>query len=193
LAPDGTETVLHSFGIRKNDGQAPQDGLLRDRNGNLFGTTISGGSAGAGTVFEIKSDGSEKVLHSFQGDNDGAQPYDYLIEDSAGNLYGTTSSGGLNIPAGTVFKLTPHGKSYKETLIHVFQGDQTDGGSPNGLIMDAQGNLYGTTHGGGTGSCGFGCGSVFELRPPTKKGKSWTETPLHFSRASPTAAGPTKV
>jgi uncharacterized repeat protein (TIGR03803 family) len=193
LAPDGTETVLYSFGIRKGDGKTPEDGLLRDSAGNFFGTTLSGGKAGQGTVFEVASDGSEKVLHSFRGANDGSQPYDYLIEDSAGNLYGTTSSGGRNIPAGTVFKLAPQGNHYKETVIYVFQGGETDGGSPNGLAMGAQGNLYGTTYGGGSGNaCAFGCGTIFELSPPAKPkhGKRWTETVLHFFTGIPDGGWP---
>jgi len=99
----GTETVLYSFrgGV---DGAQPQSSLVRDAAGNLFGTTVFGGASNMGTIFEIDSNGVEKVLHSFTGGTDGQYPYAGLVRDLAGNLYGTTSEGGANY--GTIFVVT---------------------------------------------------------------------------------------
>jgi len=103
IAPDGTETVLHSFG-NSPDGGHPFGGLIKDSAGNFYGTTTVGGSYDKGTVFELAPDGSETVLYSFKGGSDGDDPYAALIEDKAGNLYGTTEDGGV-YGRGTVFKL----------------------------------------------------------------------------------------
>ena len=113
LDTTGKGTVLHSFtgGV---DGSAPFAGLVRDRNGNLYGTTEFGGASSEGTVFKLDTTGKETVLHSFTGGADGAFPQAGLIRDDAGNLYGTAQFGGdltCSSPflggCGTVFKLTP--------------------------------------------------------------------------------------
>jgi uncharacterized repeat protein (TIGR03803 family) len=120
---------------------------------------------GCGTIFKEQLDGSETLLHVFEGGTDGAYPYAGLISDSAGNLYGTTEGGGGSgcggIGCGTIFKLSAGGN---ETVLYVFQGG-TDGASSSGtLIADAGGNLYGTTDVGGNSGCnGAGCGTIFEL------------------------------
>jgi uncharacterized repeat protein (TIGR03803 family) len=107
LSPGGTETVLHSFAGRgESDGASPSCVLLRDKKGNLYGTTGLGGTQDDGTVFEITAKGGETVLHSFAGGSDGAWPPSGLIADKAGNLYGTTVEGGAD-GAGTVFMVTP--------------------------------------------------------------------------------------
>jgi uncharacterized repeat protein (TIGR03803 family) len=155
--------------------------LVRDPAGNLYGTTIEGGSSGLGTVFKLDKRGNFNVLHSFSGNADGGLPFAPLILDSAGNLYGTTEFGGdafcgdpNPFGCGVVFKLDRNGN---ETVLHTFE--YSGGDSPAGLIRDAAGNFYGTTTGGGyggptvggTGRCGdTGCGVVFKLN---KKG---TET-----------------
>src|SRR5207244_7803271 len=92
VAPDRTETVLHSF-TGGSDGIYPVGGLIRIKH-NLYGTTFEGGASNAGTVFKITSDGKEKVLYSFTGGSDGGNPLDSLIKDAAGTLYGTTGIGG---------------------------------------------------------------------------------------------------
>jgi len=141
IASGGGESVLHSFGGR--DGAVPLAGLVLDAGGNLYGTTEEGGEFESGTVFELAPGGSETVLHSFAGQSDGAFPYAGLIMDKAGNLYGTTSSGGVN-NVGTVFKLA--GKN-KETVLHAFGG--SDGARPVSAVMEKAGYLYGTTKLGG--------------------------------------------
>ncbi len=154
----GTETVLYSF-TGGSDGSLPAAGLLRDASGNLYGTT-TGGGGGYGTVFKVTPAGTETVLHSFAGP-DGYYPIAALVQDAKGNLYGTTEFGGRH-GQGTVFKLTEKGT---ETVVHSFTG-KGDGGSPvAGLVFDSEGNLYGTTSGGGNSNCVGGCGVVFKLVP----------------------------
>jgi uncharacterized repeat protein (TIGR03803 family) len=166
----GNETVLFSFGSVPSglDPQNPYGTLVMDTAANLYGTTRDGGAFGYGAVFKVDSLGNETVLHNFAL-SDGAEPYAGLIMDTAGNLYGTTSAGGQDsCICGTVFKLDPAGN---ETVLHSFTN--ADGASPAGdLIMDAAGNLYGTTSGGGSGT-------VFELIPPSTSTGSWTEIVLH--------------
>jgi uncharacterized repeat protein (TIGR03803 family) len=181
-----TESVLHSFVGTGDwyggpDGQYPYSGLIADEAGNLYGTTFYGGGSGCGgygcgTVFKLtaKLDGtySESVLYSFTGGRDGAAPAAGLLADGADNFYGTTSAGGdaRACPAGcgTVFKLSANlDGTYTENVLFSFAGG-SDGQTPAAsLITDAVGNLYGTTYWGGlfVGGCGFGCGTVFALRP----------------------------
>jgi uncharacterized repeat protein (TIGR03803 family) len=186
-----SETVLHNFNDNGSDGWDPQSGLIFDAAGNLYGTTASGGTYNGGTVFELSpmpgGGWTEIVLYSFGNGMDGAGPgYGSLIFDAAGNLYGTTSTGGTfecpNLGCGTVFKLTPTvGGAWTETVLYDFHNG-SDGHIPRAsLIFDTAGNLYGTTEEGGTGNCldgqTHGCGTVFELTPTL--GGEWTETVLH--------------
>jgi hypothetical protein len=138
----------------------------------------------------------ENVLYSFQGGpTDGALPVGKMVFDSKGNLYGATTQGGGECPpaqCGAVFELTPpakNGDPWTETVLHIFKGiyngNPLDGNVPaGGLVIDSAGNLYGTTGYGGTGSCVLsgtkvGCGTVYELSPPTQQGGTWTETVLY--------------
>jgi uncharacterized repeat protein (TIGR03803 family) len=160
------ETVLHTF-TGGADGAFPFAGLIRDDQGNLYGTTRYGGTYDVGTVFNVDPTGKEAVLYSFTGGTDGANPYAGLIRDKEGNLYGTTLYGGdlsctLEGPfgCGVVFRID---RSGQETVLHSFTGGG-DGGFPAaGLIQDEEGNLYGTTQFGGLASCSFYCGVVFKL------------------------------
>ena len=159
----GNETVLHSFS-GSPDGATPQGGLVMDAAGNLYGTTTYGGVANNGTVFKLDTVGSETVLHSFSGLYDGANPMADLLIDTAGNLYGTTAGGGGPDGYGTVFKIYTNGF---ETVLYRFSGFG-DGAYPHGgLIMDTAGNLYGTTYQGGRSDSRtvFGDGTVFKLKP----------------------------
>ncbi len=152
----GKETVLYSF-LGGANGQSPWAGLAFDSAGNLYGTTLGGGSSGYGTVFKLDSSGHQTVLHSFtDAGGDGAYPYAGLVLDTANNLYGTTSHGG-NSGYGVAFKVNTAGS---ETVLYSFTGG-ADGGYPwsGALVLDASGNLYGTTDGGGA----KGAGTVFKL------------------------------
>jgi uncharacterized repeat protein (TIGR03803 family) len=149
LSAAGKETVLHSFADSTTDGGYPVAGLIRDAEGNFYGTTPLGGTSNVGTVFKLDTTGKETVLYSFTGSGpDGASPNAGVIRDAAGNLYGTTVGGGPQ-NAGTVFKLDAAGN---ETVLYTFTGGNggTDGKYPiGGLVRDAAGNLYGTTEIGG--------------------------------------------
>jgi uncharacterized repeat protein (TIGR03803 family) len=162
----GKETVLYRF-QGSPDGKFPFDGspaaLIRDSAGDLYGTTYQGGAFGFGTVFKLDTSGAESVLYSFAGGSDGAGP-SVLVADSSGNLYGTTCCGGdPECKCGVVYEVDPSGN---EIVLHTFSGP--DGVGPEGLLIDATGNLYGTTvTGGATYVAGRtpGFGTVFKLIP----------------------------
>jgi len=160
VSSKGKFKILYSF-TGGSDGSGPIAGVVRDKMGNLYGTTTGGGAHGLGAVFKVTPSGQETVLHSFAG-TDGGLPYAGVILDEEGNLYGTTYIGGTGY--GTVFELASDGTL---KVLHNF-ANGTDGASPYaGLIMDDQGNLYGTTQYGGDVSCNppYGCGTVFEVTP----------------------------
>jgi uncharacterized repeat protein (TIGR03803 family) len=158
-----TFKTLHSFD--GTDGNAPYAVLVQATNGNLYGTTTTGGAHTRGTVFEITPSGTLRRLHSFDtnGGADGALPYAGLIQATNGNLYGTTTIYGAN-NGGTVFKITPSGKL---TTLYSFclQPGCADGSSPYaGLVQAINGNLYGTTNAGGAGGANK-AGTVFQITP----------------------------
>jgi len=178
LTPNGdgswSESVIHSF--NGADGSTPTSGSpIFDLAGNLYGTTNQGGDYGAGAVFELTPNGdgswTESVIHSFNG-ADGSQPIAGLIFDQAGNLYGTTTAGGVS-GGGTVFQLAPNGDgTWTESVLHSFSGGDGSGPTAN-LALDSAGNLYGTSLYGGA----YGEGTVFELIPNADG--TWTESVLH--------------
>jgi len=165
LSADGKQTLLHSFegGFNLNP-KVPTGGILMDKLGNIFGTTLFGGDGGCdfgcGILFRLDTAGKLHVLHKFAG-AEGTQPFGPLIQDSDGNLYGVSRSGGdlscvdpqfSNSGCGTVFKLS---KDNTLTVLHTFHGGR-DGSSPQpGLLMDVLGNLYGTTFQGGKSENGL--------------------------------------
>lgn len=182
------ESVIHVFGDNSK-GANPGAGLIIDSAGSLYGTTYSGGNFndpscgnGCGLVFRLASSAGtwrESVLHAFTGGNDGGNPLSSVTFDSAGNLYGTTFSGG------GVFKLTHGSKGgWIEATIHSFGIGWPHGGLPEaGVVFDLAGNLYGTTSaGGGQGSYG----TVFELTPSSK---GWTQNVLHTFTGSSDGGG----
>jgi uncharacterized repeat protein (TIGR03803 family) len=147
----GTETVLHNFSY--SDGAFPSTPVVRDKAGNIYGTTSSGGSAGYGVVFKIDTEGNETVLHSFAGGtSDGCGPDQGLHLGKSGTLFGTTNECGSS-GYGTIFKIDSAGN---ETVLHSFNGPPSDGANPSGghLTMDKSGNLYGLTKLGGASSYG---------------------------------------
>ena len=163
LTPKGKLVLLHSFTGNGIDGCNPDGKPLRDNSGNFFGTASNCGAFDLGNVWKIGKNGSETVLHNFAGgSSDGAQPSDAgLISDGQGNLYGVTSSGGPS-SYGTVYKVSVDGTF---TLLHKFSATMAGAGArdPQGsLVMDAKGNLYGTTSAGGDGD---GNGTVWTLTP----------------------------
>ncbi len=175
-----TEDPLYNFAGGKDGGNS-YAGVIPDSEGNLYGFTSLGGRDNAGVVFglkDVKDSWTISVLHSFTAGRDGGIPYyGNLIVDRAGDLYGTTSIGGL-YGFGTVFKLTWSGGQWRETVLHSFANG--DGARPlSGLIFDPEGNLYGTTSQGGDLSLcsGQGCGVVFKLTPNSSGG--WKEKVLH--------------
>jgi uncharacterized repeat protein (TIGR03803 family) len=191
LAKAQVATTLHSFTNSGGDGEVPEAGLIMDGSGNLYGTTTNGGANGYGTVFElVYSSGSyaEKVLYSFTNSGgDGLDPVAGLIMDSSGNLYGTTTIGGAN-GYGTVFELVNSSGSYAEKVLYSFTNSGGDGWYPYaGLIMDASGNLYGTTESGGANRVG----TVFEL---VNSSGSYAEKVLYsFTNSGGDGGGPKLV
>ena len=146
----GAETLLHSFA--KTDGYVVYAGVLRDKSGNLYGTTQEGGSSDLGVVFKLSKSGKLTVLHNFAGGGtDGCLPYSGVAMDAAGNLYGTTALCGGGF--GTVWELSKKGKF---TILHGFKSGSADGGVPEfgDLLMDKKGNLYGVTVEGGPSNDG---------------------------------------
>ena len=176
-----TFTTLHTFDVA--DGAQPIAGLALGTDGNLYGTTLLGGTDGAGTVFKITPGGALTTLYDFcalvninSTCTDGAGSYARLVQATDGNFYGTTWDGGANAcppynGCGTVFKITPSGTL---TALYPFcsQSGCTDGAQPvAGIIQAADGNFYGTTSDGGANDCSEtvlsqpGCGTVFKMTP----------------------------
>jgi len=175
LTPSGggwTQNILYQA-QGNGDGKFPSGGVVFDQSGNLYGVFGQNGPYGYGALFELKPSGSgwaESTIHGFtyHGD-DGATPQGGLIFDSAGNLYGTT----VHIPAGggSVFEMLPSGGVWSYDFLYGLSGG-IDLGPYDKLLMDASGNLYGTTLGDGR----YGYGSVFKL---TQSDGGWTYTSLH--------------
>jgi uncharacterized repeat protein (TIGR03803 family) len=190
-----TVDVLHNFGVAAGDGDVPYSGLTEDAEGNLYGTTSEGGTFGFGTVFRLaptsSGDWEETVLYHFKGGTtDGAFPHAPLFRDSAGNLYSTTVSGGIQAAActggaavspgcGVVYKLTPTTTGeWRETVL--FRFTAASGGNPfSGLVQDKAGNFYGATLLGGA----FNQGTVYKLSDTSE---GWKATVLHSFKGGTT-------
>ncbi len=174
LTPSGngwTENILYTFSSSDGlDGALPVGGLVLDSKGNLFGTTIQGGSNNLGVIFELTNipgvGWTEQVLYNFQGAGDGANPFVGLTLDSGGNIYGTTA--GPSNGGGTVFELSPSGNSWVFTILYSLPaGDHPYGG----VVFGPDGGLYGTFI-----TSGFQGGSVFKL---TNTQNGWQYSSLH--------------
>ena len=189
-----TEKVLHSF-AGGTDGANPNGGLVLDSNGAVYGTTFAGGDGDWGTAFELKPRNqnggawTERILHSFQGSEDGVNPTAGLTFGKDGKLYGTTLTGGTGGGGGTVFCLTPPSKksgAWKKAILYGFDG--TGGGldveSP--VVFDLNGSLYGTTLDSG----GTFYGTVFRLSPFNREGDTWSFKMLYGFTGAPDGAQP---
>jgi len=137
----GNYQPIYDF-LPTHDGRHPYAGLVQDSAGNLYGATRRGGSKNVGIVFKIDAAGVETVLHDFTGGADGAIPFGTPIRDSNGNLYGTTSRGGMGFGFGTIYKIDATGQF---TTLHTFAGGAQGGRPLAGLVRDSAGNLYGVT------------------------------------------------
>ncbi len=205
---DGTWKYSALYTLNQgSDGGPIQGHLAVDAEGNLFGATEYGGDLsacdgdGCGTVFELKRPSKSggkwrfSLIHTFTGAPDGAEPYSGVTLDQNGNLYGTTSGGGVN-DWGAVYYLqrpTKKGQPWAETLLYSFNETNEDITVPEGPVtFDGSGNLYGTTAYGGDLNCagGFGCGVVFELSP-SLPGQSWIYTTLYAFQGGSDGAVPT--
>jgi uncharacterized repeat protein (TIGR03803 family) len=162
------DTVIYNFTGQNGDGAGLYwIDLISDKSGNIYGATSFGGTNGTGTVWELvysetKKSYSESILYEFgaSGSGDGNNPYGGLAMDSEGNLYGTTLNGGAS-NLGTSYKLTKHGKIWKETVLHSFVG-ANDGSAPTGNpYLDAKGRVYGMAEVGGTSNLGV----VYRITP----------------------------
>jgi uncharacterized repeat protein (TIGR03803 family) len=172
ISTTGDEKVLHNFG-GGSDGATPVAGFI-NVNGTLYGTTEYGGGSGCygygcGTVYSINTSGTERVLYRFDGRSDGSGPQVGLVSVN-GTLYGTTENGGgsgcYGYGCGTVYSISTAGK---EKVLHRFSGG-SDGTQPLAGLIDANGELFGTTFaGGGSGCDGSGCGTVYRISTTGKE------------------------
>jgi uncharacterized repeat protein (TIGR03803 family) len=168
-----TENVLYGF-AGSPDGAAPLSGIAIDEQGSLYGTTSAGGASGYGAVYRLLNSGSgwtEEVLYSFGNGADGLTPTGGMLVDSAGILYGATQDGGPGA-GGVVFELSPLGEDIWSFQTLAELSGPSSGGPASNLIMDNEGNLYGTTVGDGA----LHWGSVFKL---TRSGGGWSYQSLH--------------
>jgi uncharacterized repeat protein (TIGR03803 family) len=157
--------VLYAFKGTPDAG-SPYGGLIFDPSGNLYGTTYYAGAYDGGAVYQLAPQPAgpwkERVLHSFAGGVDGSGPLGNLIFDASGNIYGTTSEGGAGCSCGTIFKLTPAGGGWVESVAYRFTGFPTDGGfAYNGMTGDGAGHFYGATVHGGTDDEG----AIYQFSP----------------------------
>lgn len=171
-------TIIYSF-AGGADGEYADTDLVRDTGGNLYGSTVQGGNSASGTVWELTpSNGNwtHSVLYSFSGGSDGGEPYKGVTLDGQGNIFGTAVTGGSGScdgGCGVVYKLTNSGGTWTQSVIYSFTGGN-DGLDPGaGLTIDSNGDVYGTTPGGGV----YGYGTIFRLH--RTGGGAWKFKVLH--------------
>jgi uncharacterized repeat protein (TIGR03803 family) len=179
-------SVIHSFTGGKDGGTGSAGRLLLDGHGNLFGVATTGGANGKGTAFELTPTSTGnwrfKTLYAFKGQPDAGFPYGGLSLDTSGNLYGTTYYDGAN-NLGAVYELSPKPTGgWKEKVLYSFAGGRDGSSSISNLVIDATGDLFGTTSEGGAGCS---CGTIFKLTPGG--GGTWTESVVYRFRGTPDA------
>ncbi|HEY1677995.1 MAG TPA: choice-of-anchor tandem repeat GloVer-containing protein [Candidatus Sulfotelmatobacter sp.] len=189
IATAQTESVLVNFNTATS-GDSPRDKLIFDSAGNLYGVSYEGGTIGYGTVYQLVfgSTPTLNVLYNFTGGKDSGYPWAGLAIDAGGNLYGTTT-GGVTGGFGSVFELSPlPGGGWHETTLYTFSGGRDGAASYGQILLDSQGNLYGTTYSGGDlSACPNGCGLVFKL---SRTSNAWKETILHTFEGGTDGAHP---
>jgi uncharacterized repeat protein (TIGR03803 family) len=166
VAGGWVENILYAFRTMQ-DGDSPESGVIFDSVGNIYGTTAWGSSGIQGTVYELSPDGSggwiETILHKFEGGNDGYDAKAGVVFDLSGNLYGTTVGGGSNscggYGCGTVYKLTPQGGEWIESIFRIPANSNLGSGPSTPVILDSAGNVYAMTSSGGRNSNGV----LFEI------------------------------
>ena len=165
-----TAKLIYSF-AGNADGEYTDTELVVDSAGNLYGTSVQGGTFGGGTVFQVTPAGVHTVLYNFTGGSDGGEPYKGVTLDAAGNLYGTAVTGGggsCEGGCGVVFRLTNSGGVWTQSVIHTFTGGSDGSGPGSPVAIDKHGDVWGTTPTGGAD----GMGVVYQIRP-TASG-DWT-------------------
>jgi uncharacterized repeat protein (TIGR03803 family) len=187
--------LVWTFGRTPSDACHPSAALVIDANGALYGNTFFGGANNDGAAFKLAPPAAgrrrwtESLLWSFGGSVDGSEPSTQMLFDAAGNLYGTSYTGGAN-DAGTVWQLTPPAAGQTAWSLQVLwtpTSAQCQNPTRGPLIMDATGALYGTCHGGGTHNMGV----VFKLSPPTGGGTAWTESTIWSFNGGKDGSDPT--
>jgi uncharacterized repeat protein (TIGR03803 family) len=182
-----TESVIHAFTGGDDGGAASAGRLLIDAKQNVFGVATVGGANGAGVVFRMTPSPTGNwrftTLYTFKGQPDGVFPYGGLVKDTAGNFYGTTYYGGTD-DLGVVYRLSPSGGQWSETVLHSFAGGFDGASSISGLTFGPDGALYGTTSAGGA-SCD--CGTIFKMTPVDG---SWTERVVYRFTGTPDGSSP---
>lgn len=170
-----SETTLHAFLAGATDGHNPQSGLVKDAAGNLYGSTLYGGPNNYGILYQLSPAAggawTYNVIYQFTSQLDGAAPSGSLASDPAGNIYGTTTGGGL-YGYGTVFKLSPSSSGWTLTTIYNFTLDFGNQQTQQGIAIDSKGSLYGVTQNGGE----YQLGTVYQLTPTVG---FWNQTVLH--------------
>lgn len=177
-------TPLHNF----HDGAFPvAPGVpVVGPNGTVYGVTFQGGLYSAGLIYNARPLPTAPIsditfwnytpIYQFIGKNDGGAParHSPLLFDAAGNFYGTTAGGGPE-NAGVIYQMTPSGNGWTQSVLYAFTGG-SDGGVPENIVFDGEGNMYGAAHDRGNQGCNSGCGTIFKLTP---SGSGWTITTLH--------------
>src|ERR1700756_2134274 len=178
LARISATTTDIIFSCEEDSGEYADTDLETDSAGNIYGTTVLGGDFGSGTVFQLRPTPTgwvHTVLYSFTGGADGGEPYKGVTVDRAGNLYGTTVTGGSGScegGCGVVYKLTNSGATWTQTVIHAFTGGDDGSGPGARVTVDGSGKVYGMTPVGGA----YGLGTIYEIRP---RGASWRFHVIH--------------